>query len=102
MAEFAERLFDGPLPWARIRQGHKLLRLGERYTPQRLDAACRKALTVDLIDVRRVERILVQALEEEAVPLLPKPLPTGRFARPGSVFSHAPSPCSKQDKEILS
>ena len=101
-AEFAERLFDGPLPWSRIRQGHKLLRLGERYTPQRLGAACRKALTVGLIDVRRVERILVQALEEEALPPLPKPLPTGRFARPGSVFSHATSPCSKQDKEILS
>ena len=34
VAEFADRLFDGPLPWARIRQGHKLLRLGERYTPE--------------------------------------------------------------------
>ena len=28
VAEFAEHLFAGPLPWARIRQGHKLLRLG--------------------------------------------------------------------------
>ena len=44
VAEFAERLFNGPLPWARIRQGHKLLRLGERYTAQRLDAATRRAL----------------------------------------------------------
>ncbi len=87
VAEFAERLFDGPLPWARVRQGHKLLRLGERYTPQRLDAACRRALEVDLIDVRRLERILVQALEEETTPELPTPLPQGRFARPGSVFA---------------
>ena len=39
VAEFAERLFDGPLPWAKVRQGHKLLRLGQRYTAQRLDAA---------------------------------------------------------------
>ena len=89
MAEFADRLFDGPLPWARIRQGHKLLRLGERYTAKRLDAACRRALDVDLIDVRRVERILVQALEQDAIPQLPSPIPAGRFARPGSVFSHA-------------
>ena len=87
VSEFADRLFDGPLPWARVRQGHKLLRLGERYTPQRLDAACRRALEVDLIDVRRVERILVQALEEETTPELPTPLPQGRFARPGSVFA---------------
>ena len=87
VAEFAERLFDGPLPWAKVRQGHKLLRLGERYTPQRLDAACRRALEVDLIDVRRLERILVQALEEETTPQAPESLPEGRFARPGSVFS---------------
>ena len=89
VAEFAGRLFDGPLPWARIRQGHKLLRLGHRYTPERLDDACRKALEVDLIDVRRVERILVQALEQSETPDHPPPLPAGRFARPGSVFAHA-------------
>ncbi len=89
VATFVERLFDGPFPWARIRQGHKLLRLGERYTAKRLDAACRRALDVDLIDVRRVERILVQALEEETTPELPMPLATGRFARPGSVFAHS-------------
>ena len=89
VAEFAERLFEGSLPWSRIRQGHKLLRLGQRYTPERLDDACRKALEVDLIDVRRVERILVQALEQSETPDHPPPLPAGRFARPGSVFAHA-------------
>ncbi len=89
VGEFAERLFDGPLPWSRIRQGHKLIRLGQRYTPQRLDAACRIALAVDLIDVGRVERILVQALEQQDPPEHPQPLPAGRFARPGSVFAHA-------------
>ena len=88
VAEFADRLFDGPLPWSKIRQGHKLLRLGQRYTPQRLDAACRRALEVDLIDVRRVERILVQALEHNELPEHPPPLPTGRFARDGFVFAH--------------
>ena len=89
VADFAQRLFDGPLPWAKVRQGHKLIRMGQRYTPERLDDACRRALDVDLIDVRRVERILVRALEEEAVPQLPLPIPAGRFARPGSVFAHA-------------
>ena len=38
--------------------------------------------------MRRVERILVQALEEETTPQLPLPMPPGRFARPGSVFAH--------------
>ena len=59
-----------------------------RYTAQRLDAACRRALAVDLIDVRRLERILVQALEQETTPQLPLPMPPGRFARPGSVFAY--------------
>jgi transposase len=86
---FADRLLSGSLPWAKLRQGHKLLRLGERYTSERLDAACQRALTVDLIDVRRLERILVEALETEAMPTEAKasPLP-GRFARPGSAFTH--------------
>ena len=89
VGEFAQRLFEGDHPWSKIRQGHKLLRLAERYTAQRLDAACQRALDVDLIDVYRVERILVQALEEETTPQLPLPLPTGRFARPGSVFAQS-------------
>ena len=85
---FAERLFEGPLPWAKLRQGHKLLRLAERYSPARLDAACRRALEVDLIDVRRLERILVEALEQETTPpQQPLPPPPGRFARPGAVFA---------------
>ena len=37
--------------------------------------------------MRRVERILVQALEEVTTPQQPLPLPEGRFARPGSVFA---------------
>ena len=93
---FAERLLAGTYPWSKLRQAQKLLRLGERYTPARLDAACQRALEVDLLDVRRVERILVQALEaaQQAPPNAPGggqvalfPLPA-RFARPGAVFVH--------------
>jgi len=88
---FAERLLEGPLPWAKLRQGQKLLRLAERYTPQRLDQACARALSLDLIDVRRLERILVLALEEEPdSPLAehqPAPL-AARFLRPGGAFDH--------------
>ena len=91
VAEFAERLFDGPLPWAKVRQGHKLIRLGQRYTPERLDSACRRALEVDLIDVRRVERILLQALEQAGdLRSIPSLCPC-RTLRPfrRSVFAHA-------------
>ena len=89
VGEFAQRLFAGDHPWSKLRQGHKLLRLGERYTAQRLDAACQRALDVDLINVKRVERILIQALEEKTTPQRPLPLQPGRFARPGSVFAQS-------------
>jgi len=84
---FADKLLSGPMPWSKMRQAYKLLRLGERYGSSRLNAACEKALAVDLIDVRRLERILVEALEEEAAPVLAAPAPPGRFARPGNVFA---------------
>lgn len=93
VGHFAERLLAGTFPWSKLRQSQKLLRLADRYTPERLDAACARALGFDLLEVRRVERILVLALEHEGQPSPPaeqrvKPLPAGRFARPGSAFDH--------------
>ena len=90
---FAARLLDGPLPWVKLRQGQKLLRLADQYTAARLDAACARALGFDLVDVRRVETILVRALDREGT-LVPPPeervtsVPAGRFARPGTAFDH--------------
>ena len=90
---FAERLLAGEFPWAKLRQGQKLLRLGERYSPARLNAACERALAVDLIDVTRIERMLKEALEQEPLPLdlppaRPPLLPSARFARDGRTFDH--------------
>jgi len=85
---FGDRLLGGPLPWSKLRQAQKVVRLGEKYTPSRLNAACRRALEVDLIDVRRLERILAEALENEAAPVTTvATAPPGRFARPGNVFA---------------
>jgi transposase len=97
VGHFAEQLLAGTFPWSKLRQGQKLLRLAERYTPARLDAACARALGFDLLEVRRVERILVLALEHEGQPVPPaqqrvKPLPAGRFARPGTAFDHRYQP----------
>jgi transposase len=90
---FASRLLEGPLPWAKLRQAQKLIKLADRYTAARLDAACARALGFDLLDVRRVETILVRALDREGTPAPPPdqrvhPLPAGRFARPGAAFDH--------------
>jgi len=87
VAIFAERLFEGPAPWSKLRQSHKLPRLGERYSAERLEAPCWLALEVDLIDIRRVERILTEALEQVTTPAQRPPLPRGRFLRPGTAFA---------------
>ncbi len=86
---FATKLFEGPLPWAKMRQGQKLLSLGEKYTATRLDAACGRALAFDLVDVRRLHRILLRALDAEERPVEEPLTPLGsRFARPPSAFDH--------------
>jgi transposase len=96
--EWAGRLLSGDLPWTRFRQAQKLLRLADRYTPARVDAACSRALAFDLFDVHRLEHILVDALDQEDQahdaagsddqPDSSSPLPA-RFARPGSAFARA-------------
>jgi transposase len=99
---FATRLLEGPLPWAKLRAGQKLLKLADRYTAERLDAACARALGFDLVDVRRVETILVRALDREGAPAPPvdervQPLPSGRFARPGTAFDHRFPPAGAEE-----
>jgi hypothetical protein len=90
IGEFATQLLAGRFPWAKLRQGQKLLRLAERYTAPRLDAACARALTVELLDVTRLERILKLALEQEPLPRIAAPgdAAAGRFARAGTAFDH--------------
>ena len=68
-----------------------LLRLGERYTDERLEAACARLLSYELVNVRRLERIIVLAIEGD--PELDEPLSAAqalpsRFARPDSAFDY--------------
>ncbi len=86
---FAQKLFEGPLPWSKLRQGQKLISLGEKYSGERLDAACKRALDYDLVDVRRLHRILVQAFDrEEPAAATPGTSLGSRFARPPGAFDH--------------
>jgi transposase len=93
VGRLATRLLAGPFPWAKLRQARKLLRLGNKYGKSRLEAACRRALCFDLIDVRRVEKILEAALAESAGDAAPRGgqlvlLPPARFLRPAQSFAH--------------
>jgi len=94
VGQFVRVLLSGTFPWARLRQAQKLLRLAERYGAGRVNAACARALAFELLEVRRVERILRTALEREPGPTergAVRPLPA-RFARAPQSFTHHPSP----------
>jgi transposase len=102
IGQYAQRLLSGDFPWARLRQAQKLLRLTDKYGADRVDTACRRALGFDLINVNRVQRIIVLGIErqadsEEQQPSSASPtcgqvvqLPL-RFLRDPQSFNHHPS-----------
>jgi hypothetical protein len=91
---FTKKLFEGDFPWSRLRQAQKLLRLAERYGPERVNHACERALRFELLDVHGVERILQQALEQDPTPDAirgqSQELPL-KFLRPSEHFAHSQS-----------
>jgi hypothetical protein len=96
IGQFTSELLSGTVPWAKLRQAQKLLRLGAKYGWLRLDFACRRALAFELINVRRVKSILLQDLDrlgavkkpQGPTPVIPIQL---RFQRPPGSFTHPPA-----------
>lgn len=94
---FMRELLAGPFPWARLRQAQKLLRLATRHGRETVERACARALAFCLIDVRRVERIVLQGLDRTGVPREPGrsadvvPM-SPRFLRPAESFSCKTNP----------
>lgn len=88
IGEFTQRLLSGTFPWAYLRQAQKLMRLVEKYGDLRVEAACGRALSFDLINVARVQRIVENALENETekeARVIQLPL---RFLRDSQTFNH--------------
>lgn len=98
IGRFTEELLTGNFPWAKLRQAQKLLRLAKKYGRHRLEDACDRALAFELINVRRVEAILLRALHgpssQTAGCLVPLP---ARFLRPPGSFTQP-----QIEKEIAS
>jgi len=92
---FTQELLSGAYPWAKLRQAQKLMRLGNKYGWERVDQACRRARAFELINVKRVERIITQGLDRVNRPQPPEPpapvaqLPL-RYQRPNTSFNHHP------------
>jgi len=92
---YAERLLDDPLPWTRMRAVYRLLGLVRRYGNAPVEAACTRALDLDVVSVTKIASMLERATED-TLPLLPTgTVPSGRFARqPAEFATHPTSPAS--------
>lgn len=86
--EVVNRLLDHR-PEDRLRTAGRLLRLGERFGAERLEAACARALHCDDPAYQTVKRILEQGLDQEPLPeMVPAPEATA-FVRSGEEFAQA-------------
>ena len=85
---YAARLLDVPLPWTSMRTVYRLLGLVRSYGAQAVDAACARALELDVVDVTKITRMLEQARERER-PAQPAKVVGGpaRFARDAAEFT---------------
>jgi hypothetical protein len=92
---FMTRLLDGDFPWAKLRQAQKLVRLADKYGTRALDSACRRALGFELINVHRVEQIVLRGLDRDDEDTSPAPgkviQGSLRFLRPSDSFTHTHS-----------
>jgi len=87
--KFMEALFIGDFPWARIREAQKLLRLKEHYGVLRVEAACQRALGFGLINVHRVEGMIIKTGNGSSQAAAPAPRPlSARFERTADYFCH--------------
>ena len=60
---YARRLLDGDAPWMMMRSVYRLIGLAKRYGPQAAEAACARALDVNVISVSKIESMLKNATE---------------------------------------
>jgi transposase len=78
------QVVDGLLnhrPEDRLRTAGRLLRLGERYGPKRLEAACVRALRFDDPAYMTVKQILAQELDQQELPRIEPSPPALAFVR---------------------
>jgi transposase len=85
---YLEALLGGPLPWTKMRQAYRLLGLVKKWGPERVEAACQKALDAEAVNVNLVARMLERAKEAEEGhgADAPNNVVAGRFSRDTAEF----------------
>jgi hypothetical protein len=86
---YAQRLLDGDAPWMMMRSVYRLVGLAKRYGPEAAEAACARALDVDVVNVSKIESMLKNATERNTA-AAPAAVPAGgRFARDPAEYATA-------------
>lgn len=84
---YAAAVLDTPLPWTKMRQVYALLGLVKKWGPDKVEAACRRALDAEAISVPLIGRMLDRATENVEQEPSPAPPATTRFARDPDEFT---------------
>ncbi|MGH9267758.1 MAG: Mu transposase domain-containing protein [Acidimicrobiales bacterium] len=87
---YASAVLDHPLPWTKMRQVYALLGLVKRWGPERVDAACARALEAEAVSVGLIGRMLEKGTESApaATPApVPEPAGKARFSREDEHFA---------------
>ena len=97
---YAAALLDIPLPWTKMRHVYALLALVKKWGAAHVEAACRRALDAEAVNVGLIGRMLERGTEATVIqPALPATVITGRFARDPAHFavtgSNRPHPDSR-------
>ncbi len=89
---YAAALLDTALPWTKMRQVYALLGLVRRWGPERVEAACARALDAEVVSVPLIGRMIERATEAEATqPAASAEARPARFARDAGHFATSPS-----------
>ena len=83
-------MLTGPYPWHRLRSVQKILRLSDKYSVERMDAALKKAKHYEIYDMRRIENILKNNVENmrDKKEVMLRSEAKLRFIREGLSFNH--------------
>lgn len=85
---YAAALLDSPLPWTKMRTVYRLLGLVDKWGPDRVNDACRRALDAEAVNVGLIARMLERATERATdPPPATGTAVTGRFARDPDEFA---------------
>jgi hypothetical protein len=87
IGRYAAALLDSPLPWTRMRRVYALLGLVRRYGAPRVTEVCTVALDADMLDVRRLQRMLEQAAVAAPATAPARVIPLARYLRPATQYA---------------